>query len=263
MTIVATLSGALPKSVKLVLEQLMESVEAFWRDNSLPTKHGVGVTQRVLRLQSRVEVLLERFRAGKVMWRRRRPSMVGDSAVPEVVVPLDPAEAAAAADVAAQAEARATWGKPVRKPVCGLPAYYGWLCEQMPNVAITLGSDLERAFSSDEMRALMRATPEVARMAGPVFRMLGLNDALLLVPDGYTGRAVAKNGRYLRVVPQQEPVRYPPEIYQAPLIVPPDYDEDRDGRKPSPMRDLGWNYRAFVNYRSYLYYYMGRKPGYI
>jgi hypothetical protein len=126
----------------------------------------------------------------------------------------------------------------------------------MPNVAVTFGSALEAAFQTDEMRALMLATPEVARMAGPVFRMLGLEEQVLLVPEGYTGPAASNNRRLY--APDTQNADGIADRQQS-LILPDDYDEERDGRKPHPLRDPSWNYPAFVNYRSYLYYYMNRK----
>ena len=257
MSFAATLSSFVPSSVKLVLEQLMVAVEAFWQDNQLPTKQAVGVTQRVLRLSDRLEVLLERFRAGKVKWRPRAAAVPKVSVVAaEPAVPLDPAEAAAAADAAMTSSAEKAFARP-RRAVYGLPPYYGWLSQKMPMVAMTVGSDLDALFRTDDMRALMLATPEVARMAGPVFRMLGLDDSLLLVPVGYTGPGVSKNRRFYAPEPKR---RGTVSDYVPGFIVPEDYDEARDGRKPHPLRDPSWNYAAFVDYRSYLYFYMGRAP---
>jgi hypothetical protein len=238
--------------VKKVLAGLMLSVEAFWQDNRLSTKKAVGVTQRLLRLSDRIEVLLERFRAGKVKWRRPAERV---AKVAEAPAALDPAEAEAMADAAFQAEtARVVLG---RRKVFGLPPHYGWLGEQMPGVAITLGSDLEAVFRTDEMRALMLATPEVARIAGPVFRMFGLDEQVLLVPHGYSAPGVSKN-RPFYAPEKKKPVRV--SDYVPTFIIPKGYIEKRDGRKPHPLRDPGWNYWSFENYRSYLYFYLGRKP---
>lgn len=261
MYIASILSRYVPSSAMLVLEKLLVAVEAFWQGNELTTKKAVGVTQRVMRFQERLDALLERFRAGKVKWRRRpaaRESAMHDLAVKDAV-PLDRAEAAAAADAALLAAA-ARQGRQAgggRHPVYGLPRYYGWLGEQMPNVAVTLGSDLEAAFKTEEMCALMRATPEVARRAGPLFRMLGLDERLLLVPEGYASPGNVEDRR----VYAPEPKRGGRVLDDARcFVVPTNYNEARDGRKPHPLRDPSWNYQAFVNYRSYLYYYLGRKP---
>jgi hypothetical protein len=256
MSIATALAAIIPDSVKDVLEKLMLSVDAFWQDNRLPTKRAVAVTQRLLRLSDRIEVLLARFRAGKVKW-RKRAERVAVAAAPGPEVSLDPAEAAALADAALHAaKARAARG---RTKVHGLPPHYGWLGEQMPGVAITAGSDLEAAFRTEEMCALMLATPEVARIAGPVFRMFGLDEQVLLVPDGYTGPGVPKNRPFY--APEKEkkkPVRV--SDYQPNFILPEGYDEETDGRKPHPLRDPGWNYWSFENYRSYIYFYLGLKP---
>jgi hypothetical protein len=173
-------------------------------------------------------------------------------------MPLDPSEAEAAADAALQA-ARAKLARP-RTELYGLPPHHGWLNEQLPNVAVFVGSDLQAAFSTEEMRALMLKTPVVARLAGPVFRMLGLDEQVLLVPEGYTDPALSKNRKFYapeRKHPKQE------SDYKPDFIVPAEYDEDRDGRKPHPLRQPDWNYRAYVDYRSYLYFYMRRKPAHM
>jgi len=235
-----------------MLDHVLVAVHAFWVANMMLTKYAVGVTQRVMRLQDDIDAAAKRFRAGKVMWRPRGPVVARDK--PEAVVPVDPAERAAAVDAAEQRAAMAAARR--RRPVYALPPYYGWLANLMPNSAPMLVSKLEAVFRSDEMRALMLATPVVALKARPVFKMLKADERLLLVPEGYTGRACGTNSRYYKPEPKT-----PTWVsdYVPPFVVPEDYDEERDGRTDA-LRDPTWSYKAYETYRSYLYYYMNRKP---
>ena len=232
-------SGLFTKAVKLVLEQLMVSVEAFWIDNQMKTKKAVGATQRLLRVQLRIEVLLERFRAGKLKWRKRAA---------RAALRAKPAAEAGPTD-AGKADTKQ------RKERYGLPPLFGWLAREMPNVSIVLGCDLEDSMRTDEMQGLMLATPEVARIAGPVLRMLELDDSMLLVPEGCYLPDHSNKPR--RVAPAK---RVDPYAYKAPFVLPEGYDEARDGRQAHPLREPDWNWRAYEDYRSYVYYYLGLKP---
>jgi len=258
----APLPATAASQVRQVLERVLVAVEAFWLANLMLTKYAVGVTQRVMRLQDGVDALAARFEGGLLRPWRRRPVRRAMAARPVAApVLVEPAKAQAVAEAAADAAAQRAAAPPIpRKPVYAVPAYYGWLADQMRNSSGPLAYDLHAAFSTEKMRALMLTTPEVARMARPVFRMLRIDESVLLVPDGYTGRACGSNHRY--VAPDPKPVSRRSD-YVPKLVVPEDYVEARDGRQSHPLRYPDWDYKAFEDYRLYLYYYIGRKPNWI
>ena len=257
MTTASPLPELVSSRTRQVLERVLVAIEAFWLANIMLTRLAVGATQRVMRLQDGLDALAIRWVEGTMRpWRRRAPRVARQIAPVEPAQPSDPRELAAAADAVAQKLAAPRR----RKQIYGLPPYYGWLANQMKNSVGPINVDLEEAFRSEAMIALMLTTPEVARRARPVFRMLKADETLLLVPVGYTGRACGSNHRH-----------YPPEPkavdrrsdYVPTLVIPPDYDEARDGRKPHPLRSPTWHYQVYEDYRSYLYYFMGRKPNWI
>jgi hypothetical protein len=246
---VTTVTQAVAKPIKEVLDGLMEAMHAFWLDNQLKTRPAVGATQRLLRVQTRIEVLLERFRAGTLpKWRKRPPRVTRQSAA-------DVGPDAAPQHDAPQDEAPREKPEPgPRKKRYGLPVYYGWLGHKMPQVAVMNGSDLVLSLKSEEMQAHMRHTPEVARISRPVLRMYGLEETALRVPEGY-GEFGPPNKRHM--APDPKPVD--PDAYVPPFELPEGYVEERDGRRSHPLRDPTWRYWNCEYYREYVYYDLSLK----
>jgi hypothetical protein len=116
---------------------------------------------------------MKRFKAGEVLWRKRAA---------KAAVAREPV-LAVAAEVAAPAEAKPERPAVMRKS--RLPSAHGWLADTLPVTAVYYGPDLITAMQQADMQALMRATPEVAWIMRPIFRMLALEEDVLLVPEGY------------------------------------------------------------------------------
>ncbi len=150
----------IPLTLMQVLAMMVSSVEGFCRERALRVRQMLGLVFRLTRASARIAVLLKRFRAGTLVWRKRAPQ------VPKAAV-----QCGGASD-ALRPPSR-------RYP---LPSEPGWLCTKAPLTAIYCGVDLITAMQQPEMQALMRATPEVARLMRPIFRMLALSDSLLLIP---------------------------------------------------------------------------------
>jgi len=127
----------------------------------------------------------------------------------------------------------------------------------MGSGTIYVATDFAVMLKSDEMQSLMLATPEVARRAGPILRMFGMDDAILQVPDSYTGRRLVGNKHFLAPVSRRPVDRMAEPI---PVVIPEGYVEERDGRIAHPLRDPSWAYQAYYNYKAYLYYYLDRMP---
>ncbi len=145
-----------PLSLRQVFQRVTQSVAAFCREKMISARKAVGVMLRLERASARIDVLMRRFRRGELAWRLRAARVAPDAPV-------------------ARGE---------RKPALGLPNGFGWLGEELPMTAIYYGPALTIAMQDAEMQALMRATPEVARIMRPIFRMLALDEAVLLVPEG-------------------------------------------------------------------------------
>jgi hypothetical protein len=64
-----------------------------------------------------------------------------------------------------------------------LPRRFGWLLPLMPFVAAGYASQLRAALAEPDMVALLRETPQAARILGPLCRMLGVAPEML-APGG-------------------------------------------------------------------------------
>jgi hypothetical protein len=153
-----------PLTLAQVIMILIDSIEGYWGGKLRRARRTMALGARMLLVSQRIEALLARFEAGEILWRGRRPRRAAE---PVGKVP------------AAEADEEKLRG-PYR-----LPSAYGWLAEAYPQTAIYYGPDLIMAMKQPQMQALMRATPEVARLMRPIFRMLALEDDVLLVPEGY------------------------------------------------------------------------------
>jgi hypothetical protein len=163
-----------PLTLMQVLAMVLASVEGFWLEKMIRSRRAAAVAARLARASERIEALLARFQAGEVLWRAPRAKPQAEDA-PEPTV-------AAAAEAVPVCEEDAP---PRRKRPYRLPSQYGWLAETLPVTAVFYCQDLIAAMQLADMQALMRATPEVARIMRPIFRMLALEDDVLKVPDGY------------------------------------------------------------------------------
>jgi hypothetical protein len=149
---------ATPPKLRQVFRLIAKSVVGYCREKLISAHKAVGVTLRLDRAAARIDRLMRRFRRGELVWRER----AARKPVPDEDT------------------------KPVsRNPGLGLPSDYGWLADAVPLTAIYHGPALTAAMQDEEMQALMGATPEVARTMRPIFRMFGLDEDVLKVPEGY------------------------------------------------------------------------------
>ncbi len=158
---------------------VVSSVEAFCEERALRVRLMLGVVFRLTRASARIAVLLKRFRAGTLVWRKPVPRVRKVSAE--------------------RAVDRDKLPPPSRR--YPLPAVRGWLSDKVPTTAIYCSAILMETMQDPEMQALMRTTPEVARLMWPIFEMLSLDTSLLLVPEGVLP-PVSK------IPPRVEPVSY-------------------------------------------------------
>jgi hypothetical protein len=169
MEVIAEPSGTrLPLTLMQVIEILIVSIEGYWGGKLRRARRTLALGARLLKVSERIEELLARLEAGETLWFGRRARQAAKPA----------AKAAPEHD-----------GEVLRGPY-RLPSAYGWLTEAYPQTAVYYGNDLIAAMQLPKMQALMLATPEVARLMRPVFRMLALPDDVLLVPKGYDGADV-------------------------------------------------------------------------
>ena len=157
--VVAPNESNAPPTLREVFRNIAYSVAGFCREKLFTSRKAVGVTLRLERAAARIDRLMRQFRRGKLVWRPRSPRIV-------------PPEQAANRSLS-------------RKPGLGLPSHFGWLAAELPLTAIYYGSVLPIVMQQDEMQALMRATPDVARTMRPIFRMFGIKDDVLKVPEGH------------------------------------------------------------------------------
>ena len=119
------------------------------------------VHRRIVQILGRIERLVERYQAGTL---RRVPGRVAGSV---------------ALDVAVTERVRAS-------PVDRLPHKFGWLVWAAGWRASCYGGQLQTALHMPEVVELLRAAPQVARILGPVCRMLAI-DPRYLQPGVFVG----------------------------------------------------------------------------
>jgi hypothetical protein len=173
----------------LILDMLGRAVAARIAGGAMQAAMIVLVWTRLRRIDGRMQALMRRFLAGRlvVLTRKRVGGSGGGGGVNR-------------ADGGGGVESN------VGRAVSGrLPRGFGWLLPMVPHVAACYAGQLRTVLAEPEMVALLQAAPQARRLLGPLCRMLGVEPSVLgtgSVPGGgvevVTGEVAPAVGKRVR-----------------------------------------------------------------
>ena len=181
MNLTPSPSQSTPASVSANVRVILRGLQAVLGKCGLAPLIGLLLHRRIGVMLGRIERMLGRFQAGKLVQRSQR-----------------------------QKADRPVARKPDTKPALQLPRRYGWLLKSGKHHAACYGDQLRMLMQTPEMDALLAASPRAKRVLRPLLRALAVEVAWI-AEDPHTGKRPPKLGSVQprKKRPKPEPFRIP------------------------------------------------------